>query len=155
VFNDLLARTNGIVCDTENHQLLTPYWDEVGLDDQDLPEAERQFAEIFRTRHRYVVADALDPVDAMATLIEDDPMARLREIKAASSDDLMVAAGPGLLASLFDAGLVNELGILVLPIVLGNGTRQVGDLAQAQQLSLIEVQSLQSGSVFLRYQVEP
>jgi riboflavin biosynthesis pyrimidine reductase len=155
VFNDLLARTNGIVCDTENHQLLVPYWDEVGLDDPDLPEAERQFAEIFRTRRRFLVAEAVEPVDARATLIQDDPIERLREIKAETSDDLMVAAGPDLLATLFDHGLVDELEILVLPVVLGNGPRQIGDLAQTQHLALVEVRSLPSGAVFLRYQVTP
>jgi dihydrofolate reductase len=151
VFNDLLARTNGIVFDPENHQILVPFWDEVSLDDPELPAAERQFAEIFRTRPRFLVADSMEQADSRATLIRHDPMARLRQIKEETSDDLMVAAGPDLLATLLNAVLIDELEILVLPIVLGNGARQIGDLAQAQQLTLIQSRSLSSGAVALHY----
>jgi len=153
VFNDLLARTGALVCDQENHQLLVPYWDEVALDDPDLPGAEREFAALFRTRPRYVVADVLKPADPMATLIDDDPVARLREIRANSAGDLMVAAGPALLATLFDHGLVDEVAVLVLPFVLGNGKRQIGDLVRTRHLTLLETRALPSGSVSLHYQV--
>jgi dihydrofolate reductase len=154
VFNDLLARTSGIVFDRENHALLVPYWDEVALDDPGVDEVERQFADIFRTRPRYVVADALPSPDSRAELIRDDPVPRLREIKAETSEDFMVAAGPELCATLIDHGLIDEMEILILPLVLGKGPRQIGDLARTQHLALIQARALPSGAVFLHYRVE-
>ncbi len=154
VFNDLLARTNGVICDREDYEILVPFWDEVDLDDPTLPEAERQFAEIFRTRRRIVVSDTLGQVDSRAVLIRHDPVPRLQEIKAEMSDDLMVAAGPDLCAILLDHGLIDELEILMLPVVLGKGTRQIGDLARTQQLALIQARALPSGAVALHYQVK-
>jgi dihydrofolate reductase len=153
VFNDLLARTSGIVFDRENHTLLVPYWDEIALEDPGVHEVERQFAELFRTRPRYVVADALSSPDPRAELIGDDPVPRLREIKAETSEDLMVAAGPELCATLLDHGLIDEMEILILPLVLGKGPRQIGDLARTQHLALIQARTLPSGAVFLHYRV--
>jgi len=155
VFNDQLARTNGLICDQANHQTLVPYWDDLALDDPNLLPVERQFAELFRARPRYVVADVLEPVDPRATLIRDNPVARLQEIKAGISDDLMVAAGPDLLTTLFDYDLIDELDILVLPFVLGSGARQVGNLARIRHLTLLRTRGLPTGSVALHYQVLP
>lgn len=155
VFNDLLARTEGVVFDRENYDLLVPFWDEVDVSDPALPEAdeaEREFAEIFRTKRRYVVSDSLGQVDDLATLIDGDPIAPLRELKA-NSGDLMVAAGPELLSTLLDHDLVDEMEILMLPIVLGEGTRHIGLLSRKQPLDLIEARALPSGAVALRYRV--
>ncbi len=153
VFNDLLARTNGIVFDRENQELLVPYWDEVDVSDPASPEAERQFAELFRTRRRWIVADSLSQPDALATLIEGDPIAELRALKTGTADDLMVAAGPELCSTLLDHGLIDELELLMLPIVVGSGPRSVGELARKQPLALIEARELPSGAVVLHYRV--
>jgi dihydrofolate reductase len=154
VFNDLLARTEGMVCDRENHALLVPFWDEVDVSDPVLPPAERQFAEIFRTRPRFVVSDALEPSDSLATLITGDPVPHLRALRAAPGGDLMVAAGSALCAALLDHGLIDEVEILMLPVILGNGARQVGDLVRKQPLELIGVRALASGAVALHYRVK-
>lgn len=157
VFNDALARAEAVVCDRDTYELLVPYWDDVDVSDPVLPAAERQFAELFRTRRRFVVSDTLAQVDPLAILIKDDPVARLRELKAGgdgtSTSELMVAAGAALCATLLDHGLIDELEIMVLPVVAGNGTRQIGSLALKQALALIEVRSLPSGAVVLRYRV--
>ncbi len=154
VFNDSLARAVGVVCDLENYQLLTPFWDEVDVSDPALPQAERQFAELFRTRPRFVVSDTLEQVDGLATLIKDDPVAYLRELKSGRGGDLMVAAGPDLCATLLDHGLIDELEILMMPVVFGNGTRQIGNLVRKQPLALIGARALASGAVALHYQVK-
>ena len=154
VFNDLLARTNGVVFDRDNYELLVPFWDEVDVSDPALPQAERQFAEFFRTRRRFVVSDTLERVDGLATLIKDDPVAQLRELKSVGGGDLMVAAGSALCATLLDHGLIDELEILMLPVVLGNGTRQIGNLVRKLPLSLIQARALASGAVALHYQVK-
>ncbi|MDQ3442444.1 MAG: dihydrofolate reductase family protein [Chloroflexota bacterium] len=155
VFNDSLARAEGLVCDHENYELLVPFWDEVDVTDPALPQAERQFAELFRTRRRFVVSGTLEQVDGLATLIKDDPVTHLRDLKAGSGGELMVAAGPALCATLLDHGLIDELEILVLPVILGNGARQIGNLLRKQPLTLIQARALSSGAVVLHYQIKP
>lgn len=153
VFNDLLARTNGVVFDRDNYELLVPFWDDVDVSDPALPQAERQFAEFFRTRRRFVVSDTLERADGLATLIKDDSVAQLRKLKSGDGGDLMVAAGPDLCATLLDHDLIDELEILMLPVVLGNGARQIGNLVRKQPLTLIQARALASGAVVLHYQV--
>lgn len=153
VFNDALARAEAMICDRDNYELLAPYWDEVDVGDPTLPQAERQFAELFRTRRRYVVSDTLGQADPLVTLVEGDPVARLRALKSESGGELMVAAGAELCATLLDHGLIDELETLVLPVVVGAGIRQIGNLVQKQPLALIEARALSSGAVLLRYRV--
>ncbi len=154
VFNDSLARAEGVVFDRDNYELLVPYWDEIDVSDPALSQEERQFAELFRTRRRFVVSDTLEQVDRLATQITGDPIAPLRELKSGSGGGLMVAAGPALCATLLDHGLIDELEILMLPVVLGNGTRQIGNLVRKLPLSLIQARALASGAVALHYQVK-
>jgi dihydrofolate reductase len=154
VFNDLFARAAAMICDRENYDLLVPYWDEIDLDDPDEDPVAREFGAIFRTRKRYVVSDDGQLADPLATRVQGDPIATLRDLKAASDETLLVAAGPGLLTPLIDHGLVDEVEILMLPIVLGEGRRQVGQLAQKRPLGLVEARALASGAVLLRYRVE-
>lgn len=154
VFNDQLARAEAVVFDRANYELLVPYWDEVDLGDPALPEAERNFAELFRTRRRFVVSDTLEQVDELATLIRDEPATQLRELKSGGGGEFMVAAGAELSATLLDHGLIDELEILMIPVALGNGSRTVGPLMRNQPLALIQARALASGAVALRYRVE-
>ncbi len=153
VFNDLLARTNGVVFDPDAYALLVPAWDVLDLEDPTVNPAEREFGQIFRTRRRYVVGESLGQEDPLASLFNGDPIPALRDLKAAEGD-LMIAAGADLLATLFDHNLIDEVEILMLPIVLGIGTRQIGELARSQSLALIEARSLPTSAVLLRYRVE-
>src|SRR6187401_2865021 len=105
VFNDLLARTDGVVFDRDNYALLVPAWDVLDIDDPGVDPVEREFAEIFRTKRRSVVDELLGQEDPLATLIDGDPIPALRDLKAADGD-LMIAAGADLLATLFDHDLI-------------------------------------------------
>ncbi len=152
-FNDLFAGTAGMVCDRDNYEILLPYWDVLDLDDPEVHQVEREFAEIFRTMPRYVVDDDIELDDPLASRIAGDPVPQLRTLKASTEDALLVAAGPALLATLFDRDLVDEVDVMILPVVAGDGTRQVAHLAHAVSLSLATSRSLPSGEVVLRYQV--
>ena len=95
----------GMVCDRENHESWSRTGTRLISAIRPAPEAERQFAEIFRTSRRFVVVG----IPGTGRLPGHPDRWRsdraLREIKAATSDDLMVAAGPELLATLFDHDL--------------------------------------------------
>ena len=58
-----------------------------------------------------------------------------------------------LVHSLLDAGLIDELQVLVHPIVLGKGIRLFGDGYQSP-LKLADSKILSNGVVFLSYQIE-
>jgi dihydrofolate reductase len=62
--------------------------------------------------------------------------------------------GATLVSSLFNAGLVDELRLVVAPIVLGAGKPLFKDVNERYQLEFIEVQPLNSGTVRLTYRAQ-
>jgi len=94
------------------------YWDE------DLPEwgaEELNFAAAWRRQPKWVVSRSLKSVGPNATLVQNDVVTVLRELKARLVGEIDVA-GPDLARSLTDLGLVDEYRLYFRPFVLGHGT---------------------------------
>jgi dihydrofolate reductase len=96
---------------------LMRYWDE------DRPEwdaAEREFAQAWRSRPKWVVSRSLKSVGPNATLVDGDLGAAMRRLKAELPGEIEVG-GPVLARSLTDLGLIDEYRIYLHPVVLGHG----------------------------------
>jgi dihydrofolate reductase len=93
------------------------YWDDdlAGWDAD-----EREYAAVWRSQPKWVVSRSLQSVGPNATLIGKDVAAALRGLKAQHAGEIEVA-GPELVASLGELGLVDEYRIYLHPIVLGQG----------------------------------
>src|SRR5262249_54997493 len=80
-----------------------------------------------------VASRTLKPADCPgATLIGDGLTERVRELCAGSGKDIWLFGGGILFRSLLDAGLVDEVGVAVMPVLLGGGVPLVttGDRAK-------------------------
>ena len=76
----------------------------------------------------------------------------VRRIKVAADHDLSIG-GPDLAGQALRAGLVDELGLFVAPVVVGGGTPWLpADLRL--RLDLLEERRFASGFVYLRYGIE-
>jgi dihydrofolate reductase len=64
-----------------------------------------------------------------------------------------VAGGPGLVATLMDAGLIDELRLIVQPVLLGGGMPLFGGVRQRQALELVAAAPGAGGRVDLTYHV--
>ncbi|HEV2135979.1 MAG TPA: dihydrofolate reductase family protein [Terracidiphilus sp.] len=94
------------------------YWDD------DLPDwgaEERDYAEAWRARPKWVVSRSLNSAGPNATLIRNDIEAVIRGLKA-QLDGQIDVAGPNLAGSLTDLGLIDEYRLYIHPVVLGSGT---------------------------------
>ena len=94
------------------------YWDEEQLE---WDAAEREFAEVWRRQHKWVVSRSLATVGPNATLISDDVEAAVRKLKDEVDGEIDVG-GPNLAESLTALGLIDEYRIYLHPVVLGGGT---------------------------------
>jgi dihydrofolate reductase len=93
------------------------YWDE---DDPAWDADRRDFAAAWRALPKWVVSRTLKSVGPNATLIEGDPAAAIRALKARLPGEISVS-GPELAQSLTDAGLIDEVRLYLHPVVLGRG----------------------------------
>jgi dihydrofolate reductase len=93
------------------------YWDK---DQSDWDAQETEYAAAWRSKRKWVVSRSLESVGPNATLVENDVEVVLRGLKAELAGETEIA-GPNLVGSLTDAGLVDEYRIYLLPIVLGRG----------------------------------
>lgn len=111
---------------------------------------EDEFAAIWRERDKVVCSDSLTAVDAPRTTLEPRlTNTRLAEIVAAT-DGVVEVSGPTTAAGPLRAGMVDEILLLIEPVVVGGGLRALPDGARLE-LTLVDERRFPDGAVFLRY----
>lgn len=96
---------------------LMRYWDDEQLD---WGAAERDFAQAWRSKPKWVVSQSLNAVGPNATLIKDDLANAITDLKSRYDGEIEVG-GPVLAQSLTALGLIDEYRIYLHPVVLGRG----------------------------------
>ena len=108
------------------------------------------FADKFNSMPKYVVSSTLsDPTWSNSTVVAFDQIAAL---KKQPGGEITVHGSISLVNGLLDAELIDELRLMVHPIVLGSGKRLFAEHADAHTLKLAEARPLESGSVIVRYE---
>jgi dihydrofolate reductase len=113
----------------------------------------KDYAELWRAADKIVYSRSLETVSSARTRIERsfDPDT-VREMKAAAERDISVG-GPELAAQAIRAGLVDEIGLYLAPIVVGGGTRALPDDVRVE-LDLVAERRFGNGVVHLRYRTK-
>jgi len=89
------------------------------------------------TRPKYVVSQPFDPGWANTTVLSGDVAADVRKLKAAAGGELQVHGSGVLIRWLLDHDLVDELNLLTIPVVVGQGTRLFPDTGPDMALELV------------------
>jgi dihydrofolate reductase len=116
------------------------------------PDVMQDYARIWRAADKVVYSRTLERPSTPQTRLERefDPEA-IRRLKSESPRDLSIG-GPELAAQALEAGLVDELQLLLVPVVVGGGTRALPD-GLRRSLQLEDERRLGSGAVFLGYRI--
>ena len=114
--------------------------------------AARDFAAIWQPAQKIVYSRTLEAVSTARTRIERefDPDAVRREKEAASRD--LTVGGAALAAEAFRAGLVDELQLLLTPVLVGGGKHALPKGVNLG-LELLDERRFRSGTVFLCYRI--
>jgi dihydrofolate reductase len=75
----------------------------------------------------------------------------LRAFRQEPGQAVYVVGGPGLLASLIDADLLDELHLIVHPVLAGDGPTLFSGITQRERLELAAAEPMASGRVHLAY----
>ena len=125
------------------------YWETVPLAGQSQP--SRDFAEIWRAADKVVYSTTLTAASSARTRIE--PRFDPEVVRALKRRGDVSVGGPGLAASAIRAGLVDEVHLLVTPVVVGGGTAVFPDGVRVG-LDLVDERRFASGVVYLRYRLQ-
>ena len=100
------------------------------------PTREGEFAGKFNTMKKYVVSSTIgEPEWNNTDVVGVGDIGRLRE---QDGGDILVNGSVQLVKTLLENGLVDELRLMVFPVVLGAGKRLFGDTAKSAPLELVE-----------------
>ncbi len=102
---------------------------------------------------KLVASTTLTSVDwAGSTLLDGDVVAALTALKQQPGRNITITGSATLVRSLVQAGVLDELHLMICPIVLGNGTRLFDDAGGRVPLKLTGSEVFPTGVVHLSYQ---
>jgi dihydrofolate reductase len=117
-----------------------------------------EFSDRMNSILKYVVSTTL--TDAEATwkntrVIRGDVVSEIEKLKMQQGGDILVEGSNRLVSSLMQHGLVDELRLMVFPIVLGSGKRLFSDPGDAARLQLTSSKTTGDGILLLTYKIVP
>ena len=151
---ELGAITEGQIRDADafllgrvTYEMFAGYW-------PTLTHNEFGVADKLNSAPKYVVSTTLQKADwNNSTLIKSNVIEEIRKLKQQPGGEIAIIGSAKLLHSLLDAGLIDEIQVLVHPIVLGKGVRLFPD-GYHSSMKLADSKILSNGVVYLSYQIE-
>ena len=113
-----------------------------------------ELAERLNTMPKYVASSTLeDPEWNNTTVLDGDVVTEVSKLKRELDGEIVVPASYQLARTLLEHDLVDELRLVVFPVVLGSGERFFGEASEKQAMRLVEARTIGDGLVFLSYEV--
>ena len=110
-----------------------------------------EYARIWQSIPKIVFSKTLKQVGPNAKLVEDNIAEEIAKLKEQPGKD-MALGGAGIASTFMRLGLIDEYGLYVHPVIIGDGTPMFPALDNKINLRLIETRKFGSGVVLLRYQ---
>jgi dihydrofolate reductase len=105
---------------------------------------------------KYVVSSTLnDPRWSNTTVVGNDATSEIATLREAADGDLLVYASFELVRTLLEHDLVDELRLMVFPVVLGAGVRLFGETSERLPFRLVGSRTVEDDIAFLTYECHP
>jgi dihydrofolate reductase len=115
-------------------------------------EGEVEYARWTRRTPHYVLSTTLGKVNWEASRLVRG-VGELRPLKEQSGGPVYVVGGAAIVSSLINERLIDELRLIVHPVILGGGTALFAGVKDRQTLRLVESDTGRSGKIVLSYRV--
>jgi dihydrofolate reductase len=113
-----------------------------------------EWADRLNALPKYIASSTLDhPQWSNATVLRGDVVAEVAKLKQEIDGEILVYASYQLARALIDNDLVDELRLVVFPVVLGAGERLFGDTRDQKPLRLLGTRVIGDGLVLLSYEL--
>jgi dihydrofolate reductase len=143
---DSIFEAGAFLLGRRTYELFATYW-------PNAPEEEQVVAEPLNTKPKYVVSTTLqEPLEwENSTLVEGDVAAAVTALKQEDGGDLHVIGSTQLAQTLIEHDLVDELRLMIDPVVLGGGKRIFRDDGLLRPLQLTDGQVTSLGAILATY----
>lgn len=151
-FTSLMLDTGLIVYGRKTYELMVPYWPDVVKNRTGTP-CDIAFAEAMTPIEKIVVSRTLKSVPENTKIVSENPEALIRELKQQPGKKIALSSTvllPGLLA----LGLIDELYLIIHPVLVGDGKRLFENFSVPEKLNfkLEHTRVFKSGPIALHYQ---
>jgi dihydrofolate reductase len=117
------------------------------------PSREGEFADKFNGMPKYVVSSTLKQAEwNNSTILHGDLTEEITKLKKKVTGNIVVHGSAQLVQTLLANDLIDELRLMVFPIILGSGKKLFGPLDQTKSMKLISSQTVGAGVEVLIYE---
>ena len=118
------------------------------------PSRSGELAARLNSLPKYVISSTLEsPEWNNTTVLNGDPADEVTKLKQEIDGQIIVSASRQLVRTLLEYDLVDELRLMVYPVVLGAGECLFGETSDKKPMRLIHTQTLGDGLAWLAYEV--
>src|ERR687891_1127775 len=142
------AAADAMLMGRVNYEEWAAFWP--GQDPEENPMAAQM-----NSMKKYVVSTTLEePLEWQnSTLIGDNVAEEISRLKEQPGKDISISGSPTLVRSLLEEDLLDELRLMVHPIVVGSGKRLFEDGGDQKALELVDSKAFGTGVLYLTYQL--
>jgi dihydrofolate reductase len=113
-----------------------------------------EWADKLNSMPKFVVSSTLrDAKWSNSTIIKGDVVSEVSRLKQEISGEILVYASYQLVHTLIEHDLVDELRLVIFPVVLGAGERLFGETSDKKPMRLVNVTTIGDGLTFVTYEV--
>jgi dihydrofolate reductase len=117
------------------------------------PSREGEFADRFNSMPKYVVSSTLEEAEwNNSTVLRGDLAEEITKLKQEVDGVILVAGSVQLVQALLEHDLVDELRLMVFPVLLGEGKRLFGEVSEKKRLRLTDSRVVGDGVALLTYE---
>jgi dihydrofolate reductase len=113
-----------------------------------------ELADRLNSLPKYIVSSTLkDPVWNNSTVLKGDVVNEVSKLKQELDGDIVVYASCQLVRTLMEHDLIDELRLMVYPVVLGAGERLFGETSDKKSMRLVSTRTVEGGLAYLTYEL--
>jgi len=140
---EIFAKHPELLLGRKTYEIFAAYW----------PNADEPGADELNNAKKYVVSRTLDTVDwNNSSLIKGDVVKEITRLKELDGPELQVHGSSNLIQTLLKHDLIDELHLLIFPVVIGNGKRLFGEGTNPSGFKLVDSKTSSTGVIIATYE---
>jgi dihydrofolate reductase len=141
-----VSQAGGLLLGRRTYEMFATHWPSASAEEQPL-------ARPLNALPKYVVSRTLEEPLAWhnSTLLKGDLAAAVATVKREEGKDLLAIGTPMLVQTLFAHDLVDELRLMIDPVILGGGKRFFLDDGMCRRLALVASETTSTGAILATY----